>query len=172
LTSSCHERRSLLITCQAAAGLLQTQRITGETWRVTVPISVVWPLSTTAGVTAGSYYEITALWNDNECKRAIAPRGLEENALSAPDEDTVGSKVIVNAPVQGSTGLPFGVKPDAVKLSICGSRSVGCLHGSCAQRHRTDCGKQSKRFHGSYCPPMRSHSRRACARRLVATQLA
>jgi hypothetical protein len=43
---------------------------------------------------------------------------LEENALSAPDEDTVGSKVIVSEPVQGSTGLPLGVKPDAVKLSV------------------------------------------------------
>jgi hypothetical protein len=43
---------------------------------------------------------------------------MEENALSAPDQDTVGSKVIVNEPVRGSTGLPLGVRPDAVKLSV------------------------------------------------------
>jgi hypothetical protein len=36
-------------------------------------------------------------------------------ASEVPDEATVGSKVIVNEPVQGSTGLPLGVKPDAVK---------------------------------------------------------
>jgi hypothetical protein len=45
---------------------------------------------------------------------------LEENASSAPDNNkvSVGSKVIVNEPVQGSTGLPLGVKPDAVKSYV------------------------------------------------------
>jgi hypothetical protein len=43
---------------------------------------------------------------------------VDELALSAPDRDTVGSKVSVNEPVRGSTGLSLGVRPGVVKLSV------------------------------------------------------
>jgi hypothetical protein len=72
-----------------------------------------------AGVSAVSYCEFTTLWNDNECKRAIARRKqVGRERIERTRRRCAGSKAIVNEPVLGATGLPLGGKPDAVKLSV------------------------------------------------------
>jgi hypothetical protein len=72
-----------------------------------------------AGVNAVSYCELPALWDENECKRAIAPRkhvGRERIERTRRRYRRIESYRERIGP--GVYRLPLGVKPDAAKLSV------------------------------------------------------